>query len=405
MTMNQRLLEALGAAILQEKVPWTEDLTDEAWAELLHLAQAHNVLPLVLEAVYDCPAIRGLDPRILRTFQFQSIQTVSTQTRMTSEFLSLYSSLRQRGLRPLVVKGLVCRELYPLPDHRVSGDEDMLITEEDYPACHEAMTAFGMKAEGDRDSFEVTYQKPGTPLYIELHKHLFHPGSDAYGDLNRFFTQAHQHAIEITVQGVSVATMGHTDHLFYLICHAYKHFLHSGFGLRQVCDMAMYANAYGSVIDWNLLLENCKAIHGEIFAAALFRIGEKYFHFDPEKACYADEWQKLEVKEEALLEDILDSGVFGKTSSGRVHSSNITLEAVSAGNRGKKGNGLRKSLFPPASQLVPRFPYLKEKPWLLPVAWTQRIVTYGKEKGSSPAETIRIGNERVALLRQYGIIE
>lgn len=405
MTTNERLLEALGAAIIQEKVTWADEITGEAWTELFSLAQIHHVLPLVLEAVIGCPAIARLDPRLLRGYQLQSIKTVSTQTRMTSEFLSLYSSLRARGLRPLVVKGLVCRELYPQPDHRVSGDEDMLIPEEDYPACHEAMTAFGMEAAGDTDAFEVTYQKPASFLYIELHKHLFHPGSDAYGDLNRFFAQVHQHAVEITVQGVSVATMGHTDHLFYLICHAYKHFLHSGFGLRQVCDMAMYANACGSAIDWQTLLENCKAIRAERFAAALFKIGEKYFHFDPEKACCPDIWCRFDVDEQALLEDIFHSGVFGKTSSSRVHSSNITLEAVSAGNQGKKGSGLRKSLFPPASQLAGRYPYLKEKPWLLPVAWAQRIARYSREKGSDPTESIRIGNERVALLRQYGIVE
>lgn len=35
--------------------------------------------------------------------------------------------------------------------------------------------------------------------------------------------------------------MNASDHLFYLICHALKHFYHSGFGIRQVCDILLFA--------------------------------------------------------------------------------------------------------------------------------------------------------------------
>ena len=68
-----------------------------------------------------------------------------------------------------------------------------------------------------------------------------------------------------------------------------------------------------------------------------------------------------------------------------------------------------KTVFPPARQLAGRYPYLKEKPYLLPVAWINRILEYGKETAGSPtdnnaAQSIKIGNGRVALLREYGII-
>ncbi len=64
---------------------------------------------------------------------------------------------------------------------------------------------------------------------------------------------------------------------------------------------------------------------------------------------------------------------------------------------------------PPARQLAGRYPYLKEKPYLLPLAWVNRILKYGKETAGSPtdnnaAKSIKIGNGRVALLKEYGII-
>ena len=92
--------------------------------------------------------------------------------------------------------------------------------------------------------YEVPYGKKGSLIYIELHKSLFPPESDAYGDLNRFFENVYTDAIEIKIDNTDIRTMGYTDHLFYLICHAFKHFLHSGFGIRQVCDIILFANAY-----------------------------------------------------------------------------------------------------------------------------------------------------------------
>ena len=71
----------------------------------------------------------------------------------------------------------------------------------------------------------------------------------------------------------------------------------------------------------------------------------------------------------------------------------------------KAGNGLLRTVFPPARQLAGRYPYLKGKPYLLPVAWINRILKYGKETAGSPtdnnaAQSIKIGNGRVALLKE-----
>ncbi len=55
-----------------------------------------------------------------------------------------------------------------------------------------------------------------------------------------------------------------------------------------------------------------------------------------------------------------------------------------------------------------KYPYLEKHPWLLPVAWGERIITYIGKRGkdhTDPAVSLKLGQERVALLRRYGIIE
>jgi hypothetical protein len=313
----------------------------------------------------------------------------------------------------LVVKGILCRELYPQPDHRPSSDEDLLVMPSQFSLCHQILTEQGMHTQVSsaqlENDYEIPYRSSTSPLFIELHKHLFPPESEAYGDLNCFFANAFENAEQETVDGVPIATFSPTAHLFYLIVHALKHFLHSGFGIRQVCDIILYANARGDQVDWMVLMEQCRQIRAEYFAAAIFRIGQNHLVFDPEKAHFPQQWQQLQVSEENLLRDILLGGVYGSASMSRQHSSNITLDAVAASKQNRKANNaLLGSLFPPARKLENRYPWLKTHPWLLPIAWIGRILHYGVESRRSAdnraKDTLKIGSERVALLEEYGII-
>jgi hypothetical protein len=409
-TIYRLFLEAMNAAMQNQTVNWGDSVSPEDMAALLDLAQEHHVLPMIFEAVYACPAAAAMDGTHFMQAKRSTVHSVMTQALKTEEFLALNRHLRQNSVTPLVVKGIVCRNLYPKPDYRFSGDEDVLCGEHQFKACHKAMIEFGMEPSGpDLDSYEVPYRNDSA-LYIELHKTLFAQDSDIFGDCNRFFEDSFRRAVEITIQGESVSTLHPTDHILYLILHAFKHFLHSGFGIRQVCDMILFANAYGRDVDWKAVLKKSRSIRADKFAAALFRIGEKYLSFSPEQACYPRIWREIQVDEGPLLADLLYGGIYGSSDRSRVHSSNMTLNAVSADKKGKKIRGnLMKTIFPSAKQLESRFPYLHRMPFLLPQAWLCRIFGYIRETisrpASSAADVIRTGSQRIELLREYDIID
>ena len=409
---TKTFLAILKAAMANEQATPDREIEPEEWRKLFHMADIHNVLPLFYEAAYASISQRQENMPVLAAGKRHVRQQVMVQTLRTNEFWTLNEKLQAAGVKPLVVKGIVCRNLYPRPDHRQSSDEDVLIPAEQFERCHRVMTDFGMQTTQTdlTDAYEIPYRKAGSPLYIELHKNLFPPESEAYGSLNRFFEGVFDRAIPEEIQGRTVYTLGYTDHLFYLICHAFKHFLHSGFGIRQVCDIILYANAYGSRIDWMQVLENCREIHAEKFTAAIFRIGARYLVFDPEQAAYPGQWQKIRVNEQPMLEDLLSGGVYGGAEMSRRHSSSITLDAVAARREGRKSkNAMLTSAFPPASKLEGRYPYLKKYPILLPAAWCSRLWTYSKEtrnsRNNNIADALRIGRERMELMKEYGILE
>lgn len=413
-SLQKLFLDALHAALRGETVGWTEPLEPEQWTTLFHMAEQHHILPMIFEAAAPSAAGRQADPALLQPVKRGVIRSVTLQALRTQAFFELYDALCAEGLTPLVVKGVVCRELYPKPDHRMSADEDILLPPEQLRACHRALTARGFRSEADEDetarAYETSFFSADGLTHIEVHSSLFPPESEAYGNLAALFSDVFERAEVRPVAGHALRTLSHTDHMLFLLCHAFKHFVHSGFGLRQVSDIALYANAHGAAIDWDAVMRGCRAVRADRFAAALFAIAGAHLTLDPARACLPAAWAKPDVDPAPMLQDLLNSGVYGSASMSRRHSSRITLSAVSAARRGgRERAGVLKALFPSVTQLSERYPYLQKRPWLLPVAWAQRIAHYRRETahaggGNNAADAVRIGRERTALLREYGII-
>lgn len=198
------------------------------WPAIFTLANQQKLLPILFEAVRKMPAAEGNTALFAMTKQ-QVIGQVLNQTVRTAEFADLYRQLRAAGLHPVVVKGQLCSRLYPLKDHRISADDDLYIPDAEFMACHEQLLANGLRTDTPADELsttdEVSYTKNGSPLYIELHRHLFDSAEDAHDELNHFF--ADLKPVEID----GFLAMPPHEHLLYLILHAYKHFVRSGIGL------------------------------------------------------------------------------------------------------------------------------------------------------------------------------
>ena len=371
------------------------------WPAIFTLANQQKLLPILFEAVRKTPAAEENAPLFTMTKQ-QVIGQVLNQTMRSAEFADLYCKLRSAGLRPIVVKGQLCSRLYPLKDHRISADDDLYIPDSEFMACHEQLLANGLATDTPADELptadEVSYTKKDSPLYIELHRHLFDSAEDAHDELNHFFTNLN------TIEIDGFLAMPPHEHLLYLILHAYKHFVRSGIGLRQFCDIGLWAQEYHTEIDWQCLHDQCASVHAATFAAAAFRIARDYLGIDFDLPA---PWN-ASIDVEPLLHDTLCGGVYGSNDYTRLHSSTLTLNAVKASRTGEKSSVL-STVFPKREYLERRYPYLKKYPYLLPVAWVQRIAHYASEKQSgadnSASGSIKLAKERIELMKQYDIMD
>ena len=402
---DKRILDALCCAINGRTVTWGKDLTEDDWRALFRAADDHNILPLVADAL-SC----ALPERYAR----QVRQEILLQASRTAELSLVLEHLYGKGLHPLVVKGLVCRSLYPVPEHRPSTDEDLMVDSAEYPLIHEALMEYGMQLAKPEDglykNYEVSYQTQDRKLYLEVHRALFTREIPYLNRMNGCFRGVHDRAQTQQIYGVRVRTMCADDHLLYLLLHALKHFLHSGVGIRQVCDIALYAWQNRDSVSWGGLRRKLAELGALDFARAIFGIADRYLLTGKDMSSYLAGWQIEEVEFEPMLEDIMEGGLYGTSTMSRAHSATMTLNAADKQHTGGV-TALLHSVFKSRKQLQGKYRYLEKAPYLLPAAWVHRLLRYSREllrgdrRTNSPLDSIRVGSERIRLLKKYRIID
>ena len=407
---DELFLNALKLAIRNKKMNIEEDLSDAEWRQFFHLASIHDVLPLIINSVYQSKALQA--HASIRDYMIRRGRRLALyQAQRSGDFILLYQKMNEEGIKPLIMKGIICRNLYETPELRPSADEDMLIFPWQIQKYHDFFMNNGFRLlDEDMDiekEDEVSYLNPENHLYIEVHKYLFPTDDKAYGSLNSLFSVLEDRVTE-TIYHVPIRTFGYTDHLIYMICHAYKHLLYSGIGIRQLCDIGLFAEKLSDSIDWERVFTSCEIFRMKDFFGAILKICSKYLGIQLKAESFVKYLDLTSIDELPLLEDILSGGLYGVADEDRLHSSTMTLEVVSAQREGRKSRGLISSIFPERSYMETKFPYLKQKKWMLPIAYIQRTKQYLSKSSKnrvSPGKTIAIGNSRIRLLKKYNIID
>lgn len=409
-------IETIFLSILKDALHGNEtkdipELSMEEWEKLFQTAQKQSVAPMIYQQIFHLPSFAQADAGFQNFWKMYTLKEAGNQARCSALFLMLYDRMWQQGFTPLVVKGIVCRSLYPNPDLRISGDEDLLIPRKQFQQLDEFLLKEGFVRENldeGKEYQEVGYHHLGNGLYLEIHMDLFAKESGAYGYLNDLFIDAFSSSVVVNLQGTEVHTLHPQLHFLYLLCHSLKHFLHSGFGVRQVCDMILFAQHHKDEICWSDLIKILKKNHMYEFSMNLLDIGAEYFDIS---------WENLNLSKPTdvtfdslpLLNDMLDGGIYGKSDADRIHSANITLNAAE-NEKASAASGILASLFPDKEYIQTHYPYTNKCRILLPIGYLHRIGSYilkrkSVPKNSSGKSSAQIGMERVRLLEKYKILD
>ncbi len=390
MTLNDFFLKSI-TSYLNHEPCHAEIPGDFSWEALRVLSVEQQLLPFVYTSLQD-----QLPGEVRALWRREVMLSIASQVRRNAIFLDTYRALSEMGFSPLVVKGILCRQTYPKPDERSSSDEDLYVPLEEYPAFHKVLLDLGYKADEPdyKNAHEGRYYKGD--FVLEGHWELFPQENKALNVLNQLNSGFWERSRFQEIDGVRLRVLDPTDHMTFLLLHAFKHFVNSGVGVRQICDVARWSLSYE--IEWERVRQAMVLIHAEVFAGAVMDAAQKYFGMIPPTA-----WSLEDSS--ALLEDALKGGVYGNNTMKRKYSGGITLSAMEATEKRSRFHAVLRAVFPLRTVMELKYPWVKKSVLLLPAAWIARIVSYllrGNDKDA--AETVRIGSERMKLLKQYKIL-
>lgn len=373
------------------------------WAGLSMLARKQNLLPLFADIAQRYESYR-VYPGFAKDTQ-DAMEMAAAQIQKTVEFLDLYKAFLSRGLSPVVFKGIALRQLYgQYADLRTSGDEDILIRPEEFEAVREVLEDKGFRcAHPDLTKrqlermHEVRFSKPEIQSNIEVHLNIFGEANKVLTYMNRTVHPFSDTEI-LEIEGVPLRVMNPSQAYLCLVFHAFKHFLANSMGIRHIMDILKYEQTYKERICFAEIEAFIKAVHADAFLRDIRWIGSRYFSLPAKEnlqACCPQE----------LLDDIIDTHIFGALEKASRYASNISLAASSADTKNWKLRGLLRGAFPHRVLLVDKYPYLEERPWLLPAVWVLRFIKFGsyEGKGNLPAvhEALNKAERHMNLLRKY----
>lgn len=394
----------------------------EDWKKIYGLAMEQSVLPLLGSVLLENPELDC--PGELKGHLMDFMRNLASKNMIRRlRIQSLIEELGKAGFQIRLLKGYVMADCYAYPECRSSVDTDILISKYQEHAVCDFLRSKGFVVDA-RSSVShhaaCRHQKYGI---VEVHVNLYDEIVEEVWFQRRTGELLIEPPLIVETPEGSFTTIGYTDHLIFLILHMIKHFISRGFGLGMMLDIALYWKKYRDVIDveriWTLMDELKFSTIISCVLHSLIRYG------DFEASDFVGLRNVADEQIDTLLWDLERGGRMGiNDAEERQDSAFVYGRMIMMRDSGKwrywcymlrwKVKGIISALFPSKAHIAQNYPYIEEKPWLLPAAWLHRLVFRGTKtlKNDRTGQQIRNEDtlvtqevrERMDLFQKLGMI-
>lgn len=402
---QRQIIYMLSAAIRKKNVKFRSDEKIN-WNEVLEESEAHKVTPLIYSSINRAEALNIMDESTLSTLKKNVFKSSITQSSHIKNVASVLERFNNAGIPIIVLKGLVVRDYYPIPDLRTMCDADVLVHEEDLEKVSALMISLGFNQIKEKDDHgaHIVFYKGSTVFEVHwtLINDRFFKGDKSFED------KLWDDAMDVTVGGVKTKSLSLEDLAVHLCTHMAVHLAYSGFGVRQLTDLVVLVEKKGHLIDWKAFLNKSKECGVYTFAIAIFNICNRLFDMEMPKEIKGEKNIKNKYIEQ-LIQDIFDSGVHGKKSNDRVFAAEFAFDQGEGAADGSVSiiKKFMKLLFPPIRQMSDKYNYAKKFILLAPIAWIHHLIEgilnkdYNfSSKMKMATSTVSVANKRNKLLKE-----
>lgn len=186
-------------------------LSEKEWQSLFSFSRYQAVTPILYDAMKRLPIELSPGPVLAAKWLVAANQTAilnENTSRVTDEVMDAW---KERGIEAVVLKGLEVAKLYPVPEHRTSGDVDWFFdNREDWEKARAWAGEMGVNPVADSDGC-IHYIYKG----VMMDHHHLHINPEDKAEL-------------LAMNNL----------------HILKHAMVMGIGIRQFCDIALSYKAY-----------------------------------------------------------------------------------------------------------------------------------------------------------------
>lgn len=361
--MNIGIIASRLMAYAVEGIPINkEKLGDIDYEKLFKFSKAHSAANLVGYALqkldmlpdeYAAPFLKELKLSMVR----EATQELETQ--------EIAAQLEKRGIRYMMLKGSVMKQLYPLPYLRSMCDVDIQYDTAFKARLDDFMSDLGYeKAEvSGTDGVNIAYRKKPF-MYIEFHGALMDKDVPLY---NRYFGTDFERTIPVNGCEVKYSD---EDFFVFMAAHLAKHYFLGGSGLRSLLDIWLYLRKKPE-LDREYIFAELKKIKLDEFINIMLGINAVLF-----------EGAKPSEQQKNIISYILSSGTYGTTA-------NKSAELI---KNQSKGSYVKQRLFPDREFMAINYPVVKKCVLLMPLFWIIRLVSVSLKKGFKGSDVEKVMN-------------
>lgn len=371
MNNNQKLLLNLLSAAIRSKRPDKIIIKSTELRALFEEANEHHVQALLYPILKSINGIENMDDEVMLLWKKDALLNGIVQTQHIRQITKVLNKFNETGIAVIALKGLVLRELYPRPELRTMTDADILVHKEDIENAKELLLQMGY-FEGDNTPMHIRFEHT-SHLAIELHWTLT---DERYvTNISLFEDHVWENAVPVKICGVSCMMLSPEDQAVHLCLHMVTHIVSSGFGLRQLCDLVLFTESKGNIINWNSFYEKAKVCGIERFVLSIFVVCNKLFGMNIPHVIYCKAL-KNDRYLDLLINDIFSGGIYGKRNLARMYGNELVHHSGSkdVNYSLSKLKSFLTIFFPPVEKLSTRYAYAKKYFVLTPVAWIHHLI-------------------------------
>ena len=274
---------------------------------------------------------------------------------------NIYRALEKHGIWHAPLKGIVVGKLYPSYGTREFADNDILIDSSMLDEVERAMADLDYEFDTTSIVIHYTFHKP--PVFnFELHHKLLveKPGYDV---VLRYFNQITSRLIT-DENNVYCRSMTAEDSYLYIIAHAYRHYLHSGTGVRILSDVYVYKKSVQ--MDEHYLKQALEEMELSGFASSLEDLSESIFGREG-----VFRLSDLTEEQQSFLNSFIESGAYGTAEN---YMTRKLGEMKTKSGRTSKLKYYKARLFPPIEPYRKKYPTLYKHKALHPIFYIYRPI-------------------------------